>query len=48
MRKKTLKENRVVCVCRKCNKPYSYDKTKGYAFGDKCRECVVKGGRKNA
>jgi Zn finger protein HypA/HybF involved in hydrogenase expression len=45
--KKTLKENRVMCVCRKCNKPYSYDKLKGYAFGDKCRECSKKRGDKN-
>lgn len=36
---KTLKENRVICKCRKCNKPYSYDKTKGYSFGELCREC---------
>lgn len=46
--KKTLKENRVVCACRKCNKPYSYDKTKGYAFGEKCRECARKDGNNNA
>ena len=46
--KKTVKENRVMCTCRKCNKPYSYDKTKGYAFGDKCRECAKKGGNNNA
>ena len=45
--KKTLKENRKMCVCRKCNKPYSYDKTKGYAFGELCRACA-KGGKKNA
>lgn len=48
MKKKTLKENRVMCVCAKCNKPYSYDKKKGYAFGEKCRECAAKGGKKNA
>lgn len=47
MTKKTLKENRVNCACRKCKKPYSYDKTKGYAFGELCRECA-KGGKKNA
>ena len=39
---KTPKENRVICKCRKCNKPYSYDKTKGYAFGELCRECAGK------
>ena len=37
---KTTKENRVMCKCRKCNKPYSYDKIKGYAFGELCRECA--------
>ena len=46
---KTKKEDRIVCVCEKCNKPYSYDKTKGYAFGNKCRECATKkGGNNNA
>lgn len=44
--KKTLKENRVMCVCRKCNKPYSFDKTKGYAFGDKCSFCATGGKKK--
>lgn len=37
---KTPKENRVNCTCRKCNKPYSYDKKKGYPFGTMCRECA--------
>ena len=46
---KTKKENRIMCVCDKCNKPYSYDKTKGYDFGNKCRECAKKkGGNNNA
>ena len=40
--KKTKKKNRVMCVCRKCNKPYSFDKTKGYAFGSLCRSWAVK------
>ena len=47
MTKKTLMDNRIICTCRKCNKPYSYDKTKGYVFGEMCRECA-KGGKKNA
>lgn len=46
--KKTLKENRIMFKCRKCNKPYSYDKFKGYAFGDMCRECARNGGNGNA
>lgn len=45
---KTLKENRIMCKCSKCGKPYSYDKHKGYAFGDMCRECATKGGKNNA
>lgn len=36
---KTKKENRVICKCRKCNKPYSYDRNKGYSFGELCRHC---------
>ena len=43
--KKTLKENRIICTCRKCNKPYSFDVTKGYPFGDLCRSCAT-GGKK--
>lgn len=42
---KTVKENRIVCKCRKCNKPYSYDKFKGYAFGELCRECGERKGK---
>ena len=44
--KKTAKENRVMCTCRKCNKPYSFDKTKGYRFGDMCRFCATGGNKK--
>ena len=40
--KKTLKENRVLCKCRKCNKPYSYDGKRGYKFGNLCRSCAIK------
>lgn len=40
--KKIPKENRVICKCKKCNKPYSYDKHKGWAFGELCRECATK------
>lgn len=29
-----------MCKCRKCNKPYSYDKMKSYPFGELCRECA--------
>ena len=47
MKKRTLIENRVNCVCRKCNKPYSFDKTKGYSFGELCRSCASRG-KKNA
>ena len=46
--KKIKKENRVITQCKKCNKPYSYDKNKGWAFGELCRECAknkVKVGR---
>lgn len=46
--KKTLKEHRVMCKCRKCSKPYSYNKFRGYAFGDLCRECGRKVDNKNA
>ena len=38
--KKVLKENRIVCKCKKCNKPYSYDKRKGYRFDNLCRCCA--------
>lgn len=40
---KTKKENRVMCKCEKCKKPYSYNKFKGYPFGKFCRECTRKG-----
>lgn len=43
---KTLKENRVMCTCSKCNKPYSYDKAKGYPFGKLCRFCATGGKKK--
>ena len=33
------KENRIITKCSKCNKPYSYDKNKGWKFGTLCREC---------
>lgn len=39
---KVSKENRVLCKCEKCNKPFSYDKRKGYSFGSLCRECATK------
>lgn len=38
--RKTPKQYRINCKCRKCNKPYSYDKRKGYPFGGLCRECA--------
>lgn len=40
--KKTPKENRIMCVCQKCNKPFSYDVKRGYAFGKLCRKCATK------
>ena len=39
---KTKKEDRIMCKCEKCNKPYSYDKHKGYSFGKLCREYATK------
>ena len=42
---KTAKENQIVCKCRKCNKPYSYNKFKRYAFGELCRECGERKGK---
>lgn len=39
---KTRKEDRVMCKCEKCTKPFSYDKYKGYSFGKLCRECATK------
>lgn len=41
-KKKIKKENRVITQCTKCNKPYSYDKDKGWKFGELCRECATK------
>ncbi len=40
MKKKTPKENRIMCKCHKCNKPYSYDNRWGYWFGNLCRSCA--------
>ena len=40
MMKKTLKENRIMCACKKCNKPFSYDSNRGYDFGNLCRSCA--------
>lgn len=43
---KVPKEYRIICKCEKCNKPFSYDKRKGYSFGKLCRECANKTERK--
>lgn len=40
--KRTPKQNRVMCQCRKCSKPYSYDNRKGEKYGGLCRECATK------
>ena len=42
MKKKIKPENRIITKCSKCNKPYSYDKNKGWEFGTVCRECGEK------
>lgn len=36
------KENRIITSCSKCNKPFSYDKNKGWEYGLLCRECGEK------
>lgn len=41
--RKVKKENRIVFTCHKCNKPVSYDKYRGYPFGNLCRQCFKKG-----
>lgn len=40
--KKTQLKDRVITQCAKCNKPFSFDKNKGYEFGTLCRECAKK------
>jgi hypothetical protein len=42
MKKKIKLKDRVVCQCKKCNKPFSFDVNKGYSFGSLCRECATK------
>ena len=39
---KINKEDRIITQCDYCNKPFSYDKNKGWAFDGMCRECVKK------
>lgn len=47
MNKKTKLKDRVICQCKKCNKPFSFDVNKKYEFGSLCRECANKNKRKD-
>ena len=37
---KIKKKDIVITQCVYCNKPFSFDKNKGWPFMDMCRECV--------
>ena len=39
---KTKLEDRIICQCTKCNKPYSYHKNKKWKYGTLCSECGKK------
>lgn len=43
---KIKKKDRAITQCTKCNKPFSFDKNKGWPFGNMCRECATKKGGK--